>query len=190
MRRTMLLVVAMLGAGAAPAPAGEGGEFQLSAYIGGQNLLIDDERLVGEERFQHEGFLIGAALAYRLPSGLLFEGSLLHSAYSNFFFANLFNPSFDNYQYGLSAGWQFDVDRWRITPKVGVARSKLTGNESILFPPEEERSDQLYATVPFLETTLTRRAGRHWGFGLMLRETFEEFGHTRSYAATVQYFFD
>jgi hypothetical protein len=189
MSRTISLITLMAAAGVAPVVAADG-QFQISAYMGAQNMLIDDRDIVGDDRFQHDGFLVGAALAYRLPGGLTFEGSLLHSAYSNIFFANVFERNFDNYQYAAAVGWQFDVNRWRITPKAGVARSKLTSNDSLLFPAEEDYTDQLYATVPFFETSLVRRAGDHWGFGLMLRETFEDFGHTRSFAATVQYFFD
>jgi hypothetical protein len=190
MKRTILLVLMMAAAGAAPASAADGGEFQLSAYMGGQNLMIDDPDIVGDDRFQHDGFLVGLALAYRLKSGLMFEGSLLHSAYSIFPLANLIGEGFDNYQYAGAVGWQFDVNRWRITPKAGVARSKLTSDDGYFFPTNDGMTNKVYATVPFIETSLAHRAGTHWGFGLMLRETFEEFGHTRSYAATVQYFFN
>ena len=190
MTRTMLLVMMTLAAGIPQVQAADRGEVQLSVLLGGQSLKVDDEDVIGDNGVTREGVVVGAALAYRLPRGLLFEASILHSAYSDFLFANLFRRSFDNYQYSGAVGWQFDIDRWRITPKVGVARSKLTSDGPLLFPPDDDRSYKFYATVPYLETSFMRRAGRHWAFGLTLRETFEEFGHTRSYAGTVQYLFN
>jgi hypothetical protein len=182
--------MALMASAGAPVPAADRGEVQLSAHLGAQNLKVDDEDVAGGERFDREGMLIGAAVAYRLPRGLLFEVSILHSAYSDFFFANVFTRSFDTYQYSGAVGWQFDVNRWRITPKVGAARSKLTSDGPLLFPQDGEESDKLYATVPFVEASFMHRAGRRWAFGVTLRETFEDFGHTRSYGGTAQYIFD
>jgi hypothetical protein len=186
----MLLVAVLAAAAGAPAIAADEGEVQLSVYLGAQNLHIDDEALVGDERLQRNGVLVGAAAAYRFPRGFLLEASVMHGAYSDFFFANIFERSFSAYQYSGAAGWQFDRNRWRITPKVGVARSKLTSDASLLFPPEEEGPRKLYATVPFVEASVVRRLGRHFAVGAFLRETFEDFGHTRSWGATAHYYFD
>jgi hypothetical protein len=188
MKRTTLLVV-LMSCGAAPAWAGSRGEVQLSALLGAQNLRVDDPSVVGEDRVHDDGLLVGAALAYRLPGGLLFEGAILHSGYSDFLFSDLFEQSFDTYQYSVAVGWQFDRRRWRLTPKVGLARSKLTSSGPLLFPPADVRPE-LFANVPFVEGTAVRRLGDHFALGLLLRETFEDFGHTRSVSGTLQYFFD
>jgi hypothetical protein len=186
----MLSAVALL-AGAA-APAAEKGEVQLSVYLGGQNLHVDDRTLVGGERVHRNGLLVGTAAAYRFPRGLLLEVSLLHASHSDFVFANVFRRSFGSHQYAAAVGWQFDNDRWRITPKIGVARSLLTTDGALLLSPEDEEVDdgEIKATVPFAEASVTRRLGEHFAVGAFLRETFEDFGHTRSWGATALYFFD
>jgi hypothetical protein len=153
-------------------------------------LVVDDRDVVGDERVHRDGVLVGAAAAYRFPRGLLFEISLLHASHSDFLFANVFRRSFGNYQYGGAVGWQFDNDRWRITPKVGVARSKLTSDGQLLFPQDDEEDQKIYATVPFIEASVVRRLGRSFAVGAFLRETFEDFGHTRSWGATALYFFE
>jgi len=191
MRRTMLLVAVLAAAAGAPAIAAGEGEVQLTVYVGAQNLHIDDEDMVGDERLQRNGVLLGAAAAYRFPHGFVLEAAVVHGAYTDFIFRNLFERSFSNYQYSGAVGWQFDRNRWRITPKVGVARSKLTSDGSLLFPAEDEEGGQkLYATVPFVEAAVVHRLGRNFALGAFLRETFEDYGHTRSWGATAQFYFD
>jgi len=194
MKGIMLLALTAI-AGALPAQAGEKGEFQLQVQLGQQNIIIDAENLIAGDRFNHDGFEVGFALGWRMKSGLLLEASLLHGAYSDFFapvFAGLGieDESFDTYQYAGAVGWQFDKNRWRFTPKLGVARSKLTSTGAVVLDSDGERTDQLYATVPFVEAAAVRRMGEHFALGLSWRETFQDYGHTRSLAATMHWFFD
>ncbi len=191
MTRTMLLVTLLAVAAGTPAIAAGEGEVQLAVYLGSQNLHVDDEIVLQDERLQRNGVLVGAAAAYRFPRGFLVEASVLHGAYTDFFFRNVFERSFSQYQYSGAVGWQFDRNRWRITPKVGVARSKLTSDGSLLFPQDDDEGDQkFYATVPFVEASVVHRLGRHFALGAFLRETFEDFGHSRSWGATAHFYFD
>jgi hypothetical protein len=185
----LLAAVLMAGAGAPILAAGQG-EVQLAAYLGRQNLRVDDDAAIGNDRGERHGVVVGAAVAYRLPRGLLFEVSLLHASYNDFLLGDLFERNIGNYQYSGAVGWQFDKDRWRFTPKVGVVRSKLTTSGPLLFPPDDELTDMVYATAPFIEASAVRRIRGHLALGLFLRETFEDFGHTHSGGATLHYYFD
>jgi Outer membrane protein beta-barrel domain len=194
MKGTILLVLSVI-AGALPAQAGDKGEFQLSVQIGRQNILIDAENLIAGDQFNHDGLEVGFALGWRLQSGLLFEASLLHSGYTDFGGVILSplgvdDESLDNYQYSGAVGWQFDKNRWRFTPKAGMARSKLTSRGEVLLDDDGARTDTLYATVPFLEATAARRMGEHFALGLSWRETFQDFGHSRSVDVTLHWFLD
>jgi hypothetical protein len=105
-------------------------------------------------------------------------------------FADLFERSVGNYQYAGAIGWQFDRDRWRFTPKMGVARSRLTASGPLLLPQDDGLTEQAYATAPFIEATAVHRLRGRLALGLFLRETFEDFGHTHSGGATLHFYFD
>lgn len=194
MRGAILLALSVM-AGALPAHAGEKGEFQLSVQVGQQNIIIDEENLIAGDRFNHDGIEVGFTLGWRMKSGLLFEASLVHAGYMDFAGVILSplgvdDESLDTYQYSGAVGWQFDKNRWRFTPKLGVARSKLTAWDEILLDSSGERIDKMYATVPWIEASAVRRMGEHFALGFSWRETFQDYGHTRGLSATMHWFFD
>lgn len=191
----IILIALSAIAGALPAQAGDKGEFQVQVQIGKQFVNIDGEQLLEGERLNHDGLEIGFALSWRLKRGLLLEASLLHSSYTDFGGiilspVGLDDMSFDNFQYSGAVGWQFDENRWRFTPKLGVARSKLTSTREMLLNDQGERTDKLISTVPFVEMSAVRRMGEHFALGLSWRETFQDFGHTQGLGVTAHWFFD
>jgi len=194
MKGAILLVLSTI-AGVLPAQAGDQGEFQLSVQVGQQNIVIDAENVLANDRFNHDGVEVGFTAGWRMKSGLLFEGSLVHGAYTDiagviFTPIGLDDESLDTYQYSLAAGWQFDKNRWRFTPKLGIARSKLTSRDEVILDSDGERTYKLNSTVPFLEAQVVRRMGEHFALGLAWRETFQDYGHTRGLSLTMHWFFD
>ena len=194
MRGAILMALTAFAA-ALPAHAGDKGEFQLSAQLGRQNITIDEENLVAGDQFNHDGVEVGFTLGWRMKSGLTFEASLVHAAYTDIAGVILTplgvdDESMDTYQYSGAVGWQFDKNRWRITPKLGVARSKLTSWDEVILDSSGERTEKLYSTVPFVELAGLRRMGEHFALGLAWRETFQDYGHTRGISLTGHWFFD
>jgi hypothetical protein len=179
MKISMLLGVALLATlGAMPAGAAEPGQVHLSGYVGQTRLRIDGDRLLDGETVRLDTGMSGVALGYRLPSGLLFEAGLAYAVHDQWFDTD---DDFDLYHYSAAAGWQFDLERWRFTPKLGLLRSKLNSEAHLLLNDNGGRTDKVYDTVPFVEASLVHRLGDRWAIGAHFRDTFEEFGHSRSY---------
>jgi len=193
--KAILLLGVLAAVGVPMARAGDQGEFQLTGQLGTERIHIDNDRLFGDRGFHHDGPAVGFAMGWRLPVGLLLEASAMHSAYTDldgWIFGGLGSDdeSVNSHQYAAAVGWQFDQDRWRLTPKIGLARSKLTSRGELLLTPDGDRTDKLYATVPFIEAGVIRRMGTHFALGVSWRKTFQDFGDSQSLGATVHLFFD
>ena len=194
MKGTLLLVLSAF-AGVHTAQASDPGEFQLSVQLGVEHIDIDNDQLIGDHGLHHDGAEIGFAMGWRLPSGLLFEASALHADHTDFVGIifdglGLEDDGVDSHQYAAAVGWQFDQDRWRLTPKVGLARSRLTSSDDVLLTPDGARTDKLYETAPFIEAGAIRRLGKHFALGVSWRKTFQDIGSTQSLGATMHLFFD
>jgi hypothetical protein len=178
MKTTILLAVALLAAmSRIPATAGEA-EVQLSVLGGQQRLRIDRDRWFGAQTVREDAWRNGVALGLRTPAGFVAEAGLAHAVRDDW---GGNDGDIELYHYSAAVGWQFDVERWRFTPRVGAQRSKLNSEARLLLNDDGSRTDKLYGTVPFVDLSLQRRLGNHWAVGVSARDSFEEFGHSRSW---------
>jgi hypothetical protein len=174
---TLLAAVALAAAFQLPAGAGEP-EVQLSVLGGQQRLRIDHDRWLGAETVREDAWRNGVALGLRTPAGFVAEAGIAHAVRDEW---GSNDGDIELYHYSAAIGWQFDVERWRFTPRVGAQRSKLNSEARLLLNDDGSRTDKLYDTVPFVDVSLQRRLGNHWAVGVMARDSFEEFGHSRSW---------
>jgi hypothetical protein len=178
MKTITLLAAAMLAATfQLPAVAGES-EVQLSVRGGQQRLRIDRDHWLGGETVREDSWLNGVALGLRTPAGFVAEAGIAHSVRDEWGGSD---GDIELYHYSAAVGWQFDLERWRFTPRVGAQRSKLNSEARLLLNDDGSRTDKLYDTVPFVDLSLQRRLGNHWAVGFTARDSFEEFGHSRSW---------
>lgn len=153
-------------------------EVQLSLVVGQQRVRIDGDQLTTGETERMDMSLTGIGLAYRMPAGLVLEGGVMYGAHEDWLTSE---DDVEVYHYSGAVGWQFDLERWRLTPKLGVMRSKINSDGRLLLNDDGAGTDKIYDTVPFGELSITRRLGNHWALGIHYRDTFEDWGHTRSW---------
>jgi hypothetical protein len=181
MKKGMGLATALLVA-LCSAP-GVAGEFQLGVRLGKTWLKVDGDRLSSGNSVDESLMTHGVIAAYRWPKGALLEIGTASSFNIDFFNLNGLD------QQWLGGGWQIDLnDDWRLTPKAGLMYTVLESSEEDLF--ESEPVDEFKDWVPYLETTLERRIGRHFGMALYLRENFEDWGSTRMWGLSLVWTFD
>jgi hypothetical protein len=186
MKITTLLAGALLAATfQLPAAAGKP-EVQLSLTGGQQRLRIDGDRWLGGETVREDSWLNGISLGMRAPAGFVARAGIAHAVRDEW---GGNDGDIELYHYSAAVGWQFDLERWRFTPLVGMQRSKLNSEARLLLNDDGSRTDKLYDTVPFVDLSLQRRLGDHWAVGVTARDSFEEFGHSRSwgFAMTVNW---
>jgi hypothetical protein len=176
---TLLVALAASIASAGDAAPGERAEWQLSVWGGQQNLRVDHDLHFRDETHRQDQWLNGISIARRLPQGFLVEAAA-ETAYHDSSLGKDNDFSVDHYSVAL--GWQIDAERWRFTPKLGLARSQLGNQARLLLNQNGGRVFERDYTVPYAELDLQRRFGRHFQLGGAFRDTDEEFGHTRSWA--------
>lgn len=180
--RMAAMVLMALAAGiaqAGDAARGDRAEWQLSVWGGKQNLRVNRDRDFRDETQRHDQWLNGISIARRLPQGLVVEAAA-ETAYHDTSYGKDNDFSVDHYSVAL--GWQIDAERWRFTPKLGLARSHINNQARLLLNENGGRVFERNYTVPYAELDLQRRFGRHFQLGGAFRDTDEEFGHTRSWA--------
>ena len=172
-------IVAMFVVVAGPVLAEQPAEWQLSLWGGEQHFRMNHDLHFRDENIRLDTFLNGIAMARRTPSGFLVEGSYetgFHEATEGK------DTDFDIDHWSAGLGWQIDVDRMRITPKVGVSRTRVHNDARLLLNESGDRVFHRYFTAPYAELAIQRRLGRHWQLGGVFRNTFEDFGYTRSWS--------
>ncbi len=183
MKKFMVSGLMVVAAFSAQVRAADKGEFQVSSYLGMSRVNVDAGYTVTGESLDTNTVSTGLAFSYRLPSGLFAELGLGYSMHQIFDWID----SVELHQSSAALGWQFEVNKWRLTPKVGIAHTRLVTIEPDLFNSDPERT--VRSDDPFFEATAVRRLGDAWALGGTLRETFAEFGHARSFGVMVTYSF-
>jgi hypothetical protein len=158
------------------------GDFQLGLRVGRNGIDVDGARLSTGNSVSDHMVNLGVAASYSWT-----RGGFVEAGASGYRTVDLFGVR-DLDHYWVGGGWTFDLhDHWQMTPKCGLAYSKLTTSDGNLFATEPV--DELTDMVPFVELTLERRFRRHVGVGLYFRHTFEEWGRTRDLGLTVSWRF-
>jgi hypothetical protein len=187
MKTKTLCVAALLAATfQVPAMAADKPEVQLSAWTGQLRLRIDGDRLLTGETVREDAWMNGLALRVRMPAGFVAEAGIAHAVHDDWLDTD---GDIELYHYSGAVGWQFDLQRWRFTPRIGAVRSKLNSEARLLLTDDGGRTDKVYDTVPFVDASLQRRLGEHWAIGFNVRDTMEDFGHARAwgFVATVNW---
>jgi hypothetical protein len=173
----------MVLAGLLAAPCGAG-EFQLGTRFGLTNLNIDDDRMRSGEDASGRGTAFGLSAAYRTDPGLLIEATIMGSV-------NLSEEVLSGTVHkSLAAGWQFDVENWRITPKIGITHSYLDAEGGRELLEDGRPSERFTDTVPFIEATFERRVWRRFAWGGFVRHHFEDFGDSQAIGFSMSLYFD
>jgi hypothetical protein len=169
---TAVLVAALLPGG------GSAGEIQLGAGFGGGNLKIEANRMRNGDGVKADGLSARATVGYRTEAGLLVELGIL----------GLLNVDSEilsgSVQKSLAVGWQFDRDRWRLTPKAGFLHSYLDAADGQNLVEDGQPSERFTDTVPFIEGMFEYRFVPRFGMGLYLRHVFEDFGDSQAWGVT------
>jgi hypothetical protein len=171
-------LVATLGAGAAHA-AGDDGETQLSIWAGEQYLRVNHDVHFRDETHKHDQLMTGVSLAHRWPAGFYLEGGFETATHET---DNGKDNDFTVDHYSAAIGWQFDSNRWSFTPKIGVTQSQLGNDARLLIDENGDRVFHLSNTVGYVGLDAQVRVGRRMMLGATLRDTDEDWGHTRSAA--------
>jgi hypothetical protein len=172
------LLLAALLAGQAAA-----GEFTATFRGGISTLHVDGDRLSTGDAVSEALMSVGVNFAYRWDTGPLVEFGLSQS----------FDPVpilgwNDVSHISLAAGWQFEMNRWRVTPKVGLTHSSLESQQEDFFEGDEP-VDEIKEVVPFLDFSAEYRLWDRIGLGFYLRRNFEDFGSTTMYGLSWGYTF-
>jgi hypothetical protein len=88
----------------------------------------------------------------------------------------------------LAGGWQFDVNNWHFTPKLGITRTSLESQEEDFFEGNEP-IDEIKEIVPFVEAAVEYRFWKRLGVGAYMRQNFEDFGSTNMYGVSFSWTF-
>lgn len=153
-------------------------EVQLSVIGGQQRLRIDRDRWFLDETVREDAWVNGLSLGVRTPAGFVAEAGIAHAFRDDW---GGTDEDIELYHFSGAVGWQFEAGRWRFTPRLGLQRSKLNSEARLLLNGDGNRTDKIYDTVPFVDVSVQRRLGNHWAIGITGRESFEDFGHSRSW---------
>lgn len=150
------------------------GEIQVTARFGQNWLDIKGSHLTSGNGVNERLINLGIAVSHRWERGGLVELGLDGSG--GFDILGIESVS----HRWIAGGWQYDLaDDWQFTPKAGLAYTHLTSSEEDFF--DSDPVDKFSDWVPFVELTLQRRFGKHFGTGLYFRHTFEAWGSTRDF---------
>lgn len=158
------------------------GEFQFGFRLGQNWLDVDGDRLSSGNSINDNLLNLGIAASYRWPKGGFIEAGLGGSGTIDIFGLESVSHRW------IGGGWQYDLsEKWKLTPKAGLAYSRLTSSEEDFF--DSEPVDKFSDIVPYVELTIERRLLTHLGLGAYFRHTFEEWGSTRDFGLAITWTF-
>jgi hypothetical protein len=186
MMRTAFVWTLLLALCSGQAVAAES-EFQINPRFGRGELRIDEFQGLDDELAELETFGLGVTFAVVTPIGLLFAAG--QDSFGNF---DVFNATdeFNLVERFVEIGYQIELgDGWRLVPKAGRSRWKLTSEEGQLFHPGPEETRVLRGYEYFWEVGLARRINKHMALGVTARAGDFEFGRSRSVAFLMSFGF-
>ena len=183
---TTLMAVCALGT-AAPLVAAERTEFQISPRAGRGVLKLDEFRNVDDDLAELDTSGLGVSFAVVTPVGLLVEAGT--ESYGNFDFFNA-DDEFVLRQHYAALGYQFELgEGWRLVPKVGRSKWKLTSEKGWLFHDDDVVTDVQRGYEYFWEVGFGKRVNDVMTLGASVRSGSFDFGDAGSVAFVMTFAF-
>lgn len=162
---------------AAPALAVDS-EFQISPRAGRGELQLDQFRGVDDRLAEIDTGGLGVSFGFLTPIGVLLEAGT--ESYGNFDFFNA-DDEFVLRQHYAAVGYQFELGSgWRITPKVGRSKWKLTSEQGWLIHDDDVDSDVARGYENFWELGFGKRVNDVMTLGASVRSGDYDFGEASS----------
>lgn len=170
-----------------PLLAAERTEFQISPRVGRGVLKLDQFRNVDDDLAELDTGGIGVSFGVVTPIGLLVEGGT--ESYGNFNFFDA-DDEFVLRQDYVALGYQFELgDGWRIAPKVGRAKWKLTSEKGWLLHDDDVETDLQRGYEYYWELGFGKRINDVMALGANVRSGSFEFGDAGSVAFVMTFVF-
>ena len=170
-----------------PLLAAERTEFQISPRAGRGVLKLDQFRNVDDDLAELDTGGLGVSFAVVTPIGLLVEAGT--ETYGNFDFFNA-DDEFTLRQHYAALGYQFELgDGWRIVPKVGRSKWKLTSEKGWLLHDDDVETDIVRGYEYFWELDFAKRVNDVMSVGASVRSGSYEFGDAGSVAFVMTFSF-
>ena len=177
--RKLVVAFAMLGALTTTSSwAAQETEFQISPRVGRGELKLDQFENVDEDLEELDTAGLGVSFGVLTPIGVLFEAGT--ETFGNFDFFNA-DDEFELRQHYVAVGYQFELgDGWRIVPKVGRSKWKLTSDEGWLFHDEDVETKVQRGYENFWELGFGKRVTDVMTLGASVRSGNFDFGDAGS----------
>ena len=152
----------------------QAGDYQVGLRMGKVWLKVDADSMISGQPVDESLGSFGFTFAHRWDGGAYLQLGVGGATNLDFF-------SFDSVDHQwIGGGWQFDLaDKWKLTPKLGIAYSSLEAEDDELF--DDEPVSRIHEFIPFAELSIERTLGRHFGLSLFFRENFETWGSSRGW---------
>ena len=158
--------------------AAEKTEFQISPRVGRGELKLDQFKNVDDDLYEQDTAGAGVSFGVLTRVGLLVE--IGTETFGNW---DLFNADdeFELRQYYAALGYQFELgEGWRLVPKVGRTKWKLSSDEGWLFHDDDVDSDIARGYEHFWEIGFGKRVNDVMTLGAALRSADFDFGRAGS----------
>jgi hypothetical protein len=176
--RKISVALAMLCALTTTAWSAEETEFQISPRVGRGELQLDRFENVDDDLAQQDTGGLGVSFGVLTPIGVLLEAGT--ETYGNWDFFNA-DDEFELRQHYIAVGYQFELgDGWRIVPKVGRSKWKLTSDEGWLINDDDVESDIARGYENFWEIGFGKRVTDVMTLGAAVRSGDYDFGDAGS----------
>jgi hypothetical protein len=172
-------VFALIAAMSTAVPAfAEGTEFQISPRAGRGELKLDQFRGIDDDLAEQDTAGLGVSFGLLTPIGVLVEAGT--ESFGNFDFFNA-DDEFELRQNYVAVGYQFELgDGWRLVPKVGRSKWKLTSDEGWLFSDDDVDSTVRRGYENFWELGFGKRVSDVMTLGASVRSGDFDFGSAGS----------
>lgn len=175
----LLAVIAFIAIVGTAVPAfAEGTEFQISPRAGRGELKLDQFRGIDDDLAEQDTAGLGVSFGVLTPIGVLVEAGT--ESFGNFDFFNA-DDEFELQQHYLAIGYQFELgDGWRLVPKVGRSKWKLTSDKGWLFNDDDVESTVQRGYENFWELGFGKRVNDVMTLGASVRSGDYDFGSAGS----------
>jgi hypothetical protein len=177
--RTLCMAIATMSVLATtPGLAAERTEFQISPRAGRGELKLDEFRNIDDDLANMDTVGLGVSFAVVTPIGVLLEAGT--ESFGNFDFFSA-DDEFTLRQHYAAIGYQFELgDGWRLVPKAGRSKWKLTSEKGWLFNDDDVETDVQRGYEYFWELGFGKRVNDVMTLGASVRSGSFDFGDAGS----------
>jgi hypothetical protein len=160
------------------AMAAEKTEFQISPRVGRGELKLDQFKNVDDDLAEQDTAGAGVSFGVLTPVGLLVE--IGTESFGNWDWFNA-DDEFELRQYYAALGYQFELgEGWRLVPKVGRSKWKLTSDEGWLVHDDDVDEEVARGYEYFWELGFGKRVNDVMTLGASVRSGDFDFGSAGS----------